>query len=50
MDSNYDPYDEILEFRLYTEDWSLTGHMLEARGHHAVSTINFEDVRAWCSI
>ena len=42
-------YDEILEFRPDTEDWSLAGRMLEARYKHAVSTINFEDVRAWCN-
>ena len=41
-------YDKILEFRPDTEDWSLAGRMLEARYKHAVSTINFEDVRDVC--
>ena len=42
-------YDEILEFRPDTEDWSLAGRMLEDRDGHAVSTINFEDVQKYCS-
>ena len=42
--------DEILEFRPDTEDWSLAGRMVESRSDHAVSTINFEDVREWCKI
>ena len=41
-------YDEILEFRADTEDWSLAGRMLEARSRHAVSTINFGDVYPYC--
>ena len=41
-------YDEILEFRPDTEDWSLAGRMLEARSRHAVSTINFGDVYPYC--
>ena len=41
-------YDEILEFRPDTEDWSLAGRMIEAREGHAVATINFEDVRDVC--
>ena len=49
QDSNYDYYDEILEFRPDTEDWSLAGRMIKARSEHSVSTINFEDVRAWCN-
>ena len=48
-DNDHD-YDEILEFRPDTDDWSLAGRMVEARYDHAVSTINFEDVSAWCSI
>ena len=44
-----DEYNEILEFRPDTEDWSLAGRMLEARDYHAVSTINFEDVKKYCS-
>ena len=42
--------DEILEFRPDTEEWSLAGRMMEDRDHHAVSNINFEDVREWCKI
>ena len=41
--------DEILQFHLETEEWSLAGHMMEARYEHAVSTINFEDVREYCN-
>ena len=41
-------YDEILEFRPDTEDWSLAGRMLEARSRHAVSTINFGYVYPYC--
>ena len=48
-DSNYDDYDEILEFRPDTEDWSLAGNMVEARAYPAVSTINFEDVQKYCN-
>ena len=40
--------DEILEFRPDTEEWSLAGRMIQARSNHAVSTINFEDVRDHC--
>ena len=40
--------DEILEFRPDTEEWSLAGHMLEARRDHAVSTINRGDVYLYC--
>ena len=42
--------DEILEFHADTEEWSLAGRMVMARRVHAVSTINFEDVRAWCNL
>ena len=41
-------YDEILEFRPDTEEWSLAGRMIQAREGHAVSTINFEDVKDVC--
>ena len=37
-----------LEFHPDTEEWSLAGHMIEARYQHTVSTINFEDVRDVC--
>ena len=47
---NYpDTYEEILEFRPDTEDWSLAGNMVEARAYPAVSTINFEDVQKYCN-
>ena len=49
-DSNHDRHDEILEYRPDTEDWSLAGRMIQARGGHAASTINFRDVHAWCVI
>ena len=42
-------YDEILEFRPDTEEWSLGGHMIQARYDHAVSTITFEDVNKYCN-
>ena len=41
-------YDEILQFNADTEEWSPAGHMIDARYRHAVSTINFEDVRNVC--
>ena len=44
---DYD-YDEILQFDAATEEWRLAGRMVEPRGYHAVSTINFEDVRDVC--
>ena len=40
--------DEILQFHPDTEEWSLAGRMMETRWDHAVSTINFEDVRDHC--
>ena len=40
---------EILEFHPDTEDWSLAGHMVQARYDHAVSTITFEDVNKYCN-
>ena len=43
-----DYYDEILEFRPDTDQWMLAGRMMEPRFMHAVSTINFDDVSAWC--
>ena len=44
---DYD-YDEILQFDAATEEWGLAGRMVEPRGYHAVSTINFEDVGDVC--
>ena len=41
-------YDEILQFHPDTEEWTLTGRMIEARSSHAVSSIFFEDVRDYC--
>ena len=43
-----DFYDEILQFHADTEVWSLAGRMIQARTSHAVSTINFNDVRDVC--
>ena len=41
-------YDEVLQFKADTEEWSLAGHTIDARYRHAVSTMNFEDVRDVC--
>ena len=43
-------YDAILEFNPGTEQWALAGHMMESRYYHAMSTINFEDVREFCIV
>ena len=41
-------YDEILQYGEDSEEWILAGHMIEARVNHAVSTVQFEDVRDHC--
>ena len=41
-------YDEILQYEEDSEEWTLAGHMIEARVNHAVSTVQFEDVRDHC--
>ena len=41
-------YDDILEFHPDSEDWSLAGHMIKARYWHAVSTIQFEEIKDHC--
>ena len=46
---NGEVYDQIMEFHPDIEKWSPEGHMMEVRGYHAVSTINFEDVQKYCS-
>ena len=43
-----DVYDEILQFHPDTEKWTLAGNMIQAKYGHAVTTINFEDVREHC--
>ena len=41
-------YDEIHQYHADTEEWSLAGRMIDTRASHAVSTINFEDVKDVC--
>ena len=36
--------DDMLQFLPDTEQWSLASHMVNTRGWHAASTINFDDV------
>ena len=47
-DENFVMYDEILQYEEHSAEWTLTGHMIEARVNHAVSTVQFEDVRDHC--
>ena len=47
-DENFVMYDEILQYEEDYEEWTLAGHMIEARVNHAVSTVQFEDVRDHC--
>ena len=47
-DENFVMYDEILQYEEHSEEWTLAGHMIEARVNHAVSTVQFEDVRDHC--
>ena len=47
-DENFVMYDEILQYEEDYEEWTLAGHMIEARVNHAVSTVQFEDVREHC--
>ena len=48
FDENFVMYDEILQYVEDSEEWILAGHMIEARVNHAVSTVQFEDVRDHC--
>ena len=41
-------YNEILQFHPDTKEWILAGHMIEERYQHALSVINFKDVRELC--
>ena len=47
-DENFVMYDEILQYEEHSAEWTLAGHMIEARVNHAVSTVQFEDVRDHC--
>ena len=38
----YDGSDEILEFDPLTGEWKLVDRMIQARGDHAVSVVNFD--------
>ena len=42
-DDSYTYYDEILEFDPLTGQWKLVDRMIQARGYHAVSTIDFDE-------
>ena len=41
-DHSYIYYDDILEFDPLTGQWQLVDRMIQARGFHAVSVINFD--------
>ena len=41
-------HDDILEFDPSTEEWILLDKMRVARRTHAVSVVNWEDVRQFC--
>ena len=47
-DENFVMYDEILQYEEDSEEWTLAGHMIEARVNHAVSVVQFDDVREHC--
>ena len=47
-DENFVMYDEILQYEEHSAEWTLASHMIEARVNHAVSTVQFEDVRDHC--
>jgi len=42
-------YDDILEFDPLTGQWKLVDRMIQARGGHAVSVINYSEVAGICS-
>ena len=46
--SNYNYYNDILEFKPSTGTWSRVGRMLSARNDHAVSIISTADVIDYC--
>ena len=41
--------DEILQFEAETGEWQLIGHMRMARGQHATSVINFNEIKDYCN-
>ena len=40
--------DEILEFNPLTGQWKLVDRMIQTRGYHAVSVVDFQDFRTLC--
>ena len=40
---------QILEFNFETESWTEIGTMKEARYHHAVSIVSYDDYAKWCN-
>ena len=40
--------DKIIEYNPKSEEWQDVGAMKEARYHHAVSPVSFEDYADWC--
>lgn len=44
---NNNPSDQILQFNADTEEWSLVGRLMKATAGHAVSTVNWDDVKDW---
>ena len=49
---NYDGgafyYDEILEYKPSTGEWSLVDQMMSVRYYHAVSVISTEEINIYC--
>ena len=41
-------YPDILEYRHHTQDWALLDTMKIARRSHAVSAVNWDDVKQYC--
>ena len=42
-------YDEIVEFSPTSGEWTVVDNMMEARGYHAVSVIEADNVIQFCS-
>ena len=41
-------YADILEYRPHTKDWALLDNMKIARRSHAMSAVNWDDVKQYC--
>ena len=41
--------DDILQFDAEAGEWQLIGHMRFARGEHATSVINFNEIKDYCN-